>query len=76
MTRATVKERVKEVIDFATTVSFLVGGIIALLNHKVIHGEEVPQEWRPGMAMRRYSQACIVLLFGFAVSYLYLIFAV
>ena len=63
-------------IDFATTVSFLVGGIIALLNHQVIHGEEVSEEWRPGTAMRRYSQACIVLLFGFAASYLYLIFAV
>ena len=58
-------------IDFATTVSFLVGGIIALLNHRVILRDEVPEAWRPSPAMRRYSQACIALLFGFAAGYLY-----
>ena len=50
------------VVDFATTTSFVVAPIIAFLNYRAILSEEVPTDWRPGPAMRRYARICVGVL--------------
>ena len=52
------------VVDFATTTSFVVAPIIAFLNYRAITSEEVADEWRPGLAMRRYARICVGILAG------------
>jgi Mn2+/Fe2+ NRAMP family transporter len=61
-------------VDFGATVSFLGAPVFAYLNHRAIHGPEVPIEARPGRALRIWSQWGVAALAGFAVLYVYLAF--
>jgi Mn2+/Fe2+ NRAMP family transporter len=61
-------------IDFGATVSFLGAPVFAYLNHRAIHGVEVPIEARPGIALRIWSQCGVAALAGFAALYIYLAF--
>ena len=49
-------------IDFMTTAAFLVGPLIAVLNHRVLSAEETPAALRPSAALRAWSLAnCLAL---------------
>jgi Mn2+/Fe2+ NRAMP family transporter len=61
----------KAFVDVATTLSFLTAPVLALLNHRSIHGEEVPAEFRPSASLRTFSWICIAFHTGFALFYLY-----
>lgn len=62
----------KAMVDLATTLSFLTAPVLAWLNHRAVHGAEVPAEHRPGPALRRGSLAAIALLSIFAAWYMWL----
>jgi len=66
--------RLQLLVDFAATVSFLGAPVFAYLNHRAIHGPEVPIEAQPGPGLRIWSICGIVALSAFAILYLYLAF--
>ena len=52
----------KDLIDLATTLSFITAPMLAFLNHRAITSDAVPEKDRPGTKMIMYSLACIVFL--------------
>jgi len=60
----------KALVDLATTLSFLTAPVLAILNHRAVYGEEMPEGSRPSEAMRLVSKGCIVLMALLAVGYL------
>ena len=63
-----------QLVDFAATVSFLGAPVFAYLNHRAIHGTEVPVECRPGTGLRYWSYCGIAALVVFSLLYIYLAF--
>lgn len=59
-------------IDLVTSTSFLIAPVIALLNHLVVTRCAIPDEARPGPAMRWLSITAIVVMAAIAVMYLVL----
>lgn len=57
-------------VDMATTLSFITAPLIAILNHKVIHGKTVPPEGRPPYWLSLYSKGGIILITGFTSFYI------
>ncbi|MCA9552327.1 MAG: divalent metal cation transporter [Myxococcales bacterium] len=62
----------KALVDVATTLSFLTAPVLAALNHRAIHAAEVPEEHRPGPALRVGSLVGVALQAIFALGYLVL----
>ncbi|MBO6939741.1 MAG: divalent metal cation transporter [Deltaproteobacteria bacterium] len=63
-----------DMVDLATTLSFLTAPLLSLLNHRAITGAEVPEEGRPSAGLRLASWVGIVAQTGFALYYLALRF--
>lgn len=59
-------------IDLVTSASFLIAPVIALLNHLVVTRCTMPDEARPGPAIRWLSLTAIVAMAGIAAMYLVL----
>ncbi|MCA1748617.1 MAG: hypothetical protein LC634_03485 [Sphingomonadales bacterium] len=59
-------------IDLVTSTSFLIAPVIALLNHLVVTRCPMPEDTRPGPAMRWLSLAAILVMTGIAAMYLLL----
>ena len=64
-----------KILDFGTTVAFLVAPVIAVLNHRAVFGDSVPLESRPGRGMWMWSMIGIVAFISFTVTYFFLMFA-
>lgn len=62
-----------QLIDIATTLSFLTAPALAVLNHRAMYRENVPEELRPKGWLRALSLFGIAALSLFALGYLYLI---
>lgn len=62
----------KELVDFATVLSFVVAPIIAIFNFRLVTGKYLPKESQPSTVLRILSFAGIVFLSGFAVFFLVL----
>ena len=58
-----------QLVDLATTISFLIAPIIAFVNFRLVTGNHIPAEAKPGKFMRILSWAGIIFLTGFAVVY-------
>ena len=63
----------KSLIDFATTLSFIMLPVYAILIHRSMTGPEIPDELLPGIMMQRFSMLCNFLLLAFSLGYLYLL---
>jgi Mn2+/Fe2+ NRAMP family transporter len=59
-------------IDLVTIIAFVVGPIIALLNHKVIFGPTVEESKRPSRLLKVWSRTAIVFLALMSLGYLML----
>jgi Mn2+/Fe2+ NRAMP family transporter len=59
-------------IDIVTITGFLAAPIVAWANQRVIGGDNVPDEFRPGPALLRWNQAAVILLGMATLGYLYL----
>ena len=60
----------KSFIDFVTITAFVVGPIIAILNHIAIHGKGVPKTLKPRLYMTLWSLAGIGLMLFISCFYL------
>jgi hypothetical protein len=60
-------------VDIATTLSFITAPILSLLNHRAVHGSEVPPEGRPRPWLVAMSWGGIAFQGAFALFYLYLV---
>ncbi len=61
----------KFLIDVATTISFLVAPVIAVINYRLVTSKDFPKEARPGLIMHILSIAGIVFLSGFTLFFMH-----
>ena len=64
-------DKLKELVDFATTLSFLVAPIIGVLNHKLVIGKFLSKENHPSSWIKFLSICGIIFLTGFALFFIY-----
>jgi Mn2+/Fe2+ NRAMP family transporter len=57
-------------VDFATTLSFLIAPLLAILNHRVVTDKHLPAHGRPGKWLRIMSWTGILFLLIFTVFYI------
>lgn len=61
----------KSLVDLATTISFVVAPIIAIVNFRLVTGKFIPKKDQPGLAMKGLSYAGIAFLTLFTLVYLW-----
>ena len=66
-------ESFRAFLDFGTTIAFLAGPVIAILNHRAVFSSDLPVERQPGKVLRTWSLIGITALTLFEVAYLYLL---
>lgn len=64
----------KDLVDLATTLSFLIAPVIAIINYKVITSDQISLEYRPGKKLLLLAKSGIVFLSVFAVIYIVVYF--
>ena len=64
------ENNLKELVDFATMVSFLVAPAIAIFNFKLVSGRHLPKQDQPPTWLKLLSYAGIVFLIGFAMFFI------
>lgn len=62
--------RLKELVDVATTLSFVIAPIIAIVNYRLVTGNLVDDSHKPPLWLKILSWSGIVFLSGFALYYL------
>lgn len=62
-------DKLRELVDFATTVSFLIAPIIAIFNFRLVTGRYMAQELQPPSWLKALAYAGIAFLCGFAAFY-------
>lgn len=62
----------KQLVDFATILSFLVGPFYAIMNYKVMTSSEYPEKHRPAKAMKVFCLSGITFLVVFSLYFLFL----
>jgi Mn2+/Fe2+ NRAMP family transporter len=60
----------KELVDFATVLSFVIAPIIAVFNFRLVTGKHLAKDSQPSMLLKILSVAGIVFLSGFALFFL------
>ena len=64
------EDNLKELVDFATALSFMMGPIIAIFNFRLVTGRYLGRDHQPSAPLRILSLAGIAFLGGFAVFFL------
>ena len=64
------EDKLKELVDFATTVSFLVAPIIAIFNFKLVSGKYLEKQSQPPIWLKILSYIGIIFLIGFAIFFI------
>ena len=64
-------KNMKDMVDLATTLSFLTTPILAWLNYQVIFKTDLQEEYLPSTKMKKLAQVGLVFLTGFALFYVY-----
>lgn len=62
--------KMKLLVDIATTLSFITAPVLGFLNLKAITGKNVSSEFQPGLGMRILSWSGLFVLSGFAIYYI------
>jgi Mn2+/Fe2+ NRAMP family transporter len=62
-------KHLKDLVDLATTLSFLIAPVIAIVNYRLVTGSHVKKEDQPKLWLRILSWLGIIFLTGFAVYY-------
>jgi len=63
-------DKLKELVDFATTVSFLIAPIIAIFNFKLVTGKYLSKDSQPSKWLKILSIMGIIFLIGFAIFFI------
>jgi len=66
--------KLKVLVDVATTISFIIAPVIAVVNYRLVTRLNFPESHRPKLWLRVLSWTGILFLTGFAGYYLYLFF--
>lgn len=61
----------KQMVDFATTLSFVLAPILAILNYKVVTHSHTPTEYQPNKMYRIYALISIVIMTSFSLFFIY-----
>lgn len=61
----------KQLIDLATSISFLIAPFCAIANHLVVHSSEIPLEKRPPLWLKYLSILGIIFLLSFSLIFLF-----
>lgn len=64
----------KELVDFATVLSFVIAPIIAIFNFRLVTGKYLEKEHQPSTFLKILSLSGIVFLSGFAIFFLFIKF--
>ncbi len=64
------EDNLKELVDFATVLSFLIAPIIAIFNFRLVTGKYLAKESQPSVLLKLLSFAGIIFLSGFALVFL------
>lgn len=67
-------KHIKILVDLATTISFLIAPLIAIVNFSLVTGNQVQKEDQPTLWLKALSWAGIVFLSGFALYFIYVKF--
>lgn len=65
----------RSLVDLATTISFLIAPLAAILNYKVIFSNEIDENHRPPTWLKWLAIAGIIFLSAFTIIYLWVMFA-
>lgn len=63
------KNNLKELVDFATVLSFLISPVITIFNFRLVTGKHLAKESQPSMVLKILSFAGIIFLSGFAIVF-------
>ena len=63
-------DNLKELVDFATAVSFLIAPIIAIFNFRLVTGKYLEKEFQPSNWLKILSYSGIIFLIGFAIFFI------
>ena len=63
-------DKLKELVDVATTISFLVAPVIAVFNFKLVTGKYLERNFQPPIWLKILSYSGIVFLSGFAIFFI------
>jgi Mn2+/Fe2+ NRAMP family transporter len=66
------QKSMREIVDFATTVSFLLAPILASINYKVMNEKYLGKDFTPSPLYMWIARAGLVFLYGFSFYYIYL----
>lgn len=66
--------QLKALVDLATTISFLIAPLIALMNYRLVTGKYIEKDAQPGLLMKLLSWSGILFLTLFALYFIYLKF--
>lgn len=66
--------QLKSLVDLATTISFLIAPLIAIMNYRLVTGKYIADDAKPGLLMRILSWGGILFLTVFAFYFIYLKF--
>jgi len=64
------EDNLKELVDFATVLSFLIAPVIAIFNFRLVTGKHLAKESQPSMLLKILSFAGIIFLSGFAIFFI------
>lgn len=64
------QNNLKELVDFATVLSFLIAPIIAVFNYKLVTGKYLEKDAQPSTLLKVLSFAGIIFLSGFAILFI------
>jgi len=62
--------KLKELVDVATTISFLIAPVIAIFNFKLVTGKYLEKNSQPSIWLKILSYSGIVFLIGFAIFFI------
>ncbi len=63
-------DKLKELVDVATTISFLIAPVIAIFNFKLVTGKYLEKNYQPPIWLKILSYSGIVFLTGFAIFFI------
>ena len=67
-------KHMKTLVDLATTISFLIAPLIAVVNFRLVTGKHIKKEHQPAVWLKALSWAGLVFLTGFALYFFYVKF--
>jgi Mn2+/Fe2+ NRAMP family transporter len=67
-------KHIKTLVDLATTISFLIAPLIAIVNFRLVTGNHIKKEHQPAGWLRALSWAGITFLLGFAIYFVIVTF--